>query len=176
MKNYTYHGVGKTSTLVSVSMTEYIFVISCGFWSCDTGRVTAAAAAITYKARPELGCWARNNSLNMILHKLHVIQEFQTSLQLFFLCQPRKSQYSMKETLEGKYFLISLIFKRHHHQGIKLEQSYELGFTISSRVLIWTADCQLDVVGGLKALDWAWADFTMSSGLGVSKTKAERCW
>jgi len=28
-------------------MTEYIFVISCGFWSCDTGRVTAAAATTT---------------------------------------------------------------------------------------------------------------------------------
>ena len=44
-------------------MTEYIFVISCGFWSCDTGRVTAAAA-ITYKSRPDLGL-AQNNSLGV---------------------------------------------------------------------------------------------------------------
>ena len=73
-------------------------------------------------------------------------------------------------------FSVCVVIRQHHHQGIKLEQSYELGFTISSRVLIWTADCQLDVVGGLKALDWAWADFTMLSGLGVSKMKAERCW
>lgn len=89
----------------------------------------------------------------------------------------------MKETSEEKYFLgnsFKLVYRQHHsvqYQGIKLEQSCELGITISSIVLFWTADCQLAAVaGGLKALDWAWADFTMSSGLGVSKTKAGRCW
>ena len=44
MKNLKKRWFGQNK-LVSVSMTEYMFVISCGFWSCDTGRVTAAATA-----------------------------------------------------------------------------------------------------------------------------------